>query len=100
MTKVLNEKLHEINDPVLKSLADWQKEGWLHIADERNPPPWGRIPFPEDIIGTVLIKKGTIQPRTYQAVPTHRLVSSKGIFQLPEKLRLSVVDATKKSIKG
>lgn len=74
-------------------------DSWLHIADERNPPPWGRIPYPEDIIGTVLVNNGVIQPETYQEMPTHRLVTSNGIFQLSEPLRQCIVDASRKLVK-
>lgn len=72
---------------------------WMHIADERDPPAWGRIPFPEDIVGTVLVKDGVIQPNTYQAMPAHRLVTAHGIFQLPESLTKVLIDAAKKRIK-
>ncbi|CDH56339.1 hypothetical protein RO3G_06508 [Lichtheimia corymbifera JMRC:FSU:9682] len=99
MTNVLKHNIHKVNDSTLKSLAEWQKEGWLHIADERNPPPWGRIPYPEDIIGTVLVNNGVIQPETYQEMPTHRLVTSNGIFQLSEPLRQCIIDASKKLVK-
>ncbi|OAD78248.1 hypothetical protein PHYBLDRAFT_71708 [Phycomyces blakesleeanus NRRL 1555(-)] len=96
MTKVLKDNIHNINDNALKGLAEWQKEGWLHVADERNPPPWGRIPFPEDIIGSVLIKDGVIQPNTFEAMPTHRLVTSCGIFKLSEPLFQCLLKESKK----
>jgi hypothetical protein len=60
---------------------------WLHVADERNPPPWGRIPLPEDIFGSVLLSKGIIQPNTYQRMPSHRFVTSNGLFQLSSPLQ-------------
>ncbi|CAI6334182.1 unnamed protein product [Periconia digitata] len=27
--------------------------GWIHVSDERNPPDYGRIAWPEDIFGSV-----------------------------------------------
>ncbi|KAI9262211.1 hypothetical protein BDA99DRAFT_438899 [Phascolomyces articulosus] len=96
LTRVLKENVHKVNDPILKSLAEWQKEGWLHIGDERNPPPWGRIPFPEDIIGSVLVQNGIIQPDTYQAMPTHRLATSSGFMQLSEPLTQCLVQEAKR----
>ncbi|KAI9932839.1 hypothetical protein MW887_009091 [Aspergillus wentii] len=27
--------------------------GWIHISDERRPPEYGRIPWPEDIFGSL-----------------------------------------------
>ncbi|KAF7728434.1 hypothetical protein EC973_006114 [Apophysomyces ossiformis] len=93
--RTLAENIHSVNDPSLKGLAKWQKEGWLHIADERNPPPWGRIPSPEDIIGSVLVKNGVIQGGTYQPMPAHRLVTSNGIFQLSEPLTQCMIRSCK-----
>lgn len=60
---------------------------WLHVADERNPPPWGRIPLPEDIFGSVLLSKGVIQPQTYQRMPSHRFVTSNGLFKLSDPMQ-------------
>ena len=66
---------------------------WLHVADERNPPPWGRIPLPEDIFGSVLLSKGIIQPNTYQRMPSQRFVTSNGLFQLSSPMQ-SILRAT------
>ncbi|KAI7852801.1 hypothetical protein BDC45DRAFT_512581 [Circinella umbellata] len=66
-------KIHSINDP--------QKEGWLHIDDERNPSPWKRIPYPEDIINTDFVKP----------MPTHCLAILNGIMQLSESLTQCLV---------
>ncbi|CAO3663996.1 unnamed protein product [Umbelopsis vinacea] len=87
MHKVIGENIHTIDDPSLKGMAEWQQEGWLHIADERNPPPWGRIPLPEDIFGSVLLSKGVIQPQTYQRMPSHRFVTSNGLFKLSDPMQ-------------
>jgi len=43
---------------------------------------FGRIPEPEDIIGSVLVKEGNIQPETYQAMPTYRFVTRDGSMKL------------------
>ncbi|KAG0185464.1 hypothetical protein DFQ28_009280 [Apophysomyces sp. BC1034] len=98
LNEVLAENIHNIDDSSLKGLAKWQKEGWLHVADERNPPAWGRIPSPEDIIGSVLVKDGVIQPGTYQPMPAHRLVTANGIFQLSEPLKQCVIKNCKKDL--
>ncbi|KAK3816380.1 MAG: hypothetical protein J3Q66DRAFT_313707 [Benniella sp.] len=73
-------------DPLVKQVLQQQLEGWTHIADYRNPAPYGRIPLPEDIFGSVQIVEGVIQPSTYQRMPSHRIVSSNGLFQLSEYL--------------
>ncbi|KAI9478151.1 MAG: hypothetical protein EXX96DRAFT_569750 [Benjaminiella poitrasii] len=98
LTSVLRENIHKIDDSNLKALADWQKEGWLHINDERNPPAWGRISFPEDIIGSVELSAGKIKEGTYQAMPAHRIVSNKGLFQLSEPLMNYIVHAAKQKV--
>ncbi|CAG8656134.1 708_t:CDS:2, partial [Dentiscutata heterogama] len=69
-------------DPQLQALAKYHQNGWLHIADIRDPAPWGRIPYPEDIFGMVLVKDGQIVPGTYQPMPTHRILTTKGLFML------------------
>jgi hypothetical protein len=77
-------------------------EGWVHLCDERALPPcvstlllaktrFGRIPDPEHIIGSVLVKARKIIPETYQPMPTYRLVTNQGPMRLSafllEKLR-------------
>ena len=27
--------------------------GWIHVSDERNPPDFGRVAWPEDIFGSL-----------------------------------------------
>jgi len=54
------------------------------MIDLRTPTPWGRIPYPEDIFGTVRLDHGVIVPHTYERMPTHRLVTSNGLFVLSE----------------
>ena len=36
MTRVLKENIHKVNDPNLKSLAEWQKEGYFIQLVERD----------------------------------------------------------------
>lgn len=72
---------------------------WLHIGDERNPPPWGRIPKPEDIIGSVLLQDGQIQAGTYQAMPAYRLVTNKGLMQLSRPLEQCLLDIAIQKLK-
>ncbi|OZJ04646.1 hypothetical protein BZG36_02046 [Bifiguratus adelaidae] len=90
---VIEDRVGKLDDPALKAFAEWQGQGWMHIADERNPAPWGRIPLPEDIFGSILLKEGKIQDGTYQRNPTHRIVSQNGLFQLSEPLLNELVKA-------
>ncbi|CAO3572622.1 unnamed protein product [Mortierella alpina] len=82
---------HLSKDPMVESVLQQQLEGWTHIADYRNPAPYGRIPLPEDIFGSVQIVDGVLQPSTYQRMPSHRIVSSHGLFQLSEYLHEKLV---------
>ncbi|KAF9189152.1 hypothetical protein BGZ51_009818 [Haplosporangium sp. Z 767] len=82
---------HLSKDPMVESVLQQQLEGWTHIADYRNPAPYGRIPLPEDIFGSVQIVDGVIQPSTYQRMPSHRIVSSNGLFQLSDYLHEKLV---------
>ncbi|KAF9208219.1 hypothetical protein BGZ49_009439 [Haplosporangium sp. Z 27] len=82
-------------DPSITSVLQLQLDGWTHVADLRNPAPYGRIPAPEDIFGSVQILDGVIQPSTYQKMPSHRIVSSNGLFQLSEYLHEKLLDRLK-----
>ena len=65
-------------------------EGILYVVDGRVPAPrrkvreW-KVPS-EDILGEFDVKAGEIVPGSYRANPQHRLLSSKGFFQLEEEL--------------
>ncbi|KXS14899.1 hypothetical protein M427DRAFT_57301 [Gonapodya prolifera JEL478] len=49
----------------------------------RNPPPSGRVPYPEDSLGFVEYDKdGVIVRGKYEAGPVHRLVTEHGLFVL------------------
>ncbi|KAF9173964.1 hypothetical protein BGX21_001890 [Mortierella sp. AD011] len=99
--EVFNTVLHTViqnnldKDPLVLPVLQLQLEGWTHITDYRNPAPHGRIPLPEDIFGSVQIIDGVIQPSTYQRMPTHRIVSSNGVFQLSEYLHEKLVNHLK-----
>ncbi|KAI1315363.1 hypothetical protein EDD11_000922 [Mortierella claussenii] len=96
--EAFNTLLHDMiqknlnKDPMVDMVLQQQLEGWTHIADYRNPAPFGRIPLPEDIFGSVQIIDGAIQSSTYQRMPSHRIVSSNGLFQLSEYLHGKLVD--------
>lgn len=102
-----NALLHQVirenymQDESLHSQAQYQRDGFIHIGgkllqtrlvcggsrlDERNPPFAGRIPDVEDIIGSVQINDGKVQPDTYQPNPSHRILSLNGVFILTDHL--------------
>ncbi|KAJ1912516.1 hypothetical protein IWQ60_009628 [Tieghemiomyces parasiticus] len=71
-------------------------ENWVHIADERHPPPYGRIPRPEDIVGSVKVIDGRIVPGSYERMFSHRPVTVKGLFQLSAGFQDYIIRELKK----
>jgi hypothetical protein len=64
--------------------------GWIHVSDQRNPPDYGRIAWPEDIFGSVEIDaRGEFVDvhGHYQASGTYRIVTREGILGLSPFLR-------------
>lgn len=56
--------------------------GWVHLSDARNPPDFGRIAWPEDILGSVEVDgSGTILGN-FQPSGTYRIVTNEGILGL------------------
>lgn len=56
--------------------------GFVHVADQRNPPDWGRIAWPEDMLGSVEVDgKGEFVGATggYQRSGTYRICTRDGV---------------------
>ncbi|KAK3902989.1 hypothetical protein C8A05DRAFT_15021 [Staphylotrichum tortipilum] len=65
--------------------------GWVHLSDARNPPDFGRIAWPEDILGSVEVDgKGEIIGN-FQASGTYRIVTNEGILGLSPFLQEKVI---------
>ncbi|KAK1749959.1 hypothetical protein QBC47DRAFT_394848 [Echria macrotheca] len=65
--------------------------GWVHLSDERNPPDFGRIAWPEDIIGSVEVDGKGMIIGNYQPSGTYRIVTNEGILGLSPFLREKVI---------
>ncbi|KAI9368631.1 hypothetical protein BJX61DRAFT_537110 [Aspergillus egyptiacus] len=68
--------------------------GWIHISDSRRPPEYGRIPWPEDIFGSLEVDgNGQFVGETgnYQPSGTYRLITRDGILGLSPFLREKLV---------
>ncbi|PVH91076.1 hypothetical protein DM02DRAFT_647414 [Periconia macrospinosa] len=68
--------------------------GWIHVSDERNPPDFGRIPWPEDIFGSVEVDgngRFTQGNGNYQESGTYRILTRDGILGLTPFLREKLV---------
>ena len=53
--------------------------GWIHVSDERNPPDFGRIAWPEDIFGSVEVDGNGGFVGNYQDSGTYRIVTREGM---------------------
>ncbi|KAF9647116.1 hypothetical protein BDM02DRAFT_3098675 [Thelephora ganbajun] len=84
--KAIRKGLEEGVDDVQANGARQLREGWMHIHDERNIPPLGRIGDPDDIIASVRVQDGKFLMETYQPMPAYRLCTSDGILKLTEGL--------------
>lgn len=94
LNEVCKQYAHE--DPILQAMAATQDSGHLHIADEKNPPPYGRIPYPEDIIGTCRIEHGRLIKDTFTPMrEAYRPVSSNGVVKLSEFLEKRMISLLK-----
>ncbi|KAL2129363.1 hypothetical protein VTI74DRAFT_7900 [Chaetomium olivicolor] len=65
--------------------------GWVHLSDARNPPDYGRIAWPEDILGSVEVNgRGEILGN-FQASGTYRIVTNEGILGLSPFLQEKLI---------
>ncbi|KAI6843093.1 hypothetical protein KC340_g1944 [Hortaea werneckii] len=68
--------------------------GWIHVSDQRNPPDFGRVAWPEDIFGSLEIDgDGNFVDGTgrYQQSGTYRMVTNEGVLKLSKFLREKLV---------
>ncbi|KAI5480010.1 hypothetical protein MNV49_001975 [Pseudohyphozyma bogoriensis] len=88
--------LHEVlqgsivGDESVEAWAVTRGEGFLHIADERNPADMNRVPDPADIIASIFVKDGEIDPESYLPGDMYRLVTTDGLLKLPKSLMKKV----------
>ncbi len=59
-----------------------------HIADQRKPADQNRVPDPNDIIASVLVRDGKVftEQGGYEPGAHHRLVTMDGVMKLSEGL--------------
>ncbi|KAH6665899.1 hypothetical protein F5X68DRAFT_217386 [Plectosphaerella plurivora] len=65
--------------------------GYVHLSDSRNPPDFGRIAWPEDILGSVEVDAegniiGNLEPSG-----TYRILTNEGMLGLSPYLREKLV---------
>ncbi|KEY63811.1 hypothetical protein S7711_09521 [Stachybotrys chartarum IBT 7711] len=65
--------------------------GFVHLSDRRNPPDFGRIAWPEDILGSVEVNEAGQVVGKVQPSGTYRVLTNEGILGLSPFLRQKLV---------
>lgn len=68
--------------------------GWIHVSDQRQPPDFGRVAWPEDIFGSLEIDgdgKFVDGHGRYQESGTYRMCTNEGVLCLSKHLREKLV---------
>lgn len=69
--------------------------GYVHLSDLRNPPDFGRIAFPEDILGSVEVDGHGKIIGEFEPSGTYRIITNEGILGLSDFLRTKLVEKLK-----
>ncbi|KHN96398.1 uncharacterized protein MAM_05687 [Metarhizium album ARSEF 1941] len=72
------------------------KGGWVHLSDRRNPPGFGRIAWPEDILASVEVDARGKVVGTAQPSRTYRVVTREGILGLSPFLEGKLIERLKR----
>ncbi|KAL7786679.1 hypothetical protein V8C37DRAFT_412471 [Trichoderma ceciliae] len=70
--------------------------GFVHLSDRRNPPDFGRIAWPEDILGSVEVDESGEVVGKLQPSGTYRVLTKEGILGLSPFLRGKLIDRLQK----
>ncbi|KAI1204652.1 uncharacterized protein F4807DRAFT_446202 [Annulohypoxylon truncatum] len=73
--------------------------GHIHLSDLRNPPDYGRIAWPEDILGSIEVDGYGNIIGEFQPSGTYRIVTNEGILGLSDFLRTKLVERLKEEEK-
>ncbi|KAK4230214.1 hypothetical protein QBC38DRAFT_496747 [Podospora fimiseda] len=65
--------------------------GWVHLSDTRNPPDFGRIAWPEDILGSVEVDGQGQIIGNYQPSGTYRIITNQGMLGLSPFLEKKLI---------
>ncbi|KAL8418440.1 hypothetical protein RB594_001872 [Gaeumannomyces avenae] len=81
--------------PLVAGGSSSSSSGWVHLSDTRNPPDFGRIAWPEDILGSVEVDGQGDPIHSFQPSGTYRIVTNEGILGLSHFLREKLVERLK-----
>ncbi|KAK1593328.1 uncharacterized protein LY79DRAFT_514623 [Colletotrichum navitas] len=66
--------------------------GYVHLSDSRNPPDFGRIAWPEDIMGSVEVDQSGNIIGQLEPSGTYRIITNEGILGLSPFLEEKLVE--------
>ncbi|OHE93978.1 hypothetical protein CORC01_10670 [Colletotrichum orchidophilum] len=66
--------------------------GYVHLSDSRNPPDFGRIAWPEDILGSVEVDQSGNIIGQLEPSGTYRIITNEGILGLSPYLSGKLVE--------
>ncbi|XXH03369.1 Protein kinase [Hypoxylon texense] len=69
--------------------------GHIHLSDMRNPPDYGRIAWPEDILGSIEVDASGNIVGEFEPSGTYRIITNEGILGLSDFLRTKLVERLK-----
>ncbi|KAK7932364.1 hypothetical protein PG985_003076 [Apiospora marii] len=73
--------------------------GHVHLSDMRNPPDYGRIAWPEDILGSIEVDGSGQIVGEFQPSGTYRILTNEGILGLSDFIRTKLVERLQKEEK-
>ncbi|KAI0407597.1 hypothetical protein F4802DRAFT_518652 [Xylaria palmicola] len=73
--------------------------GHVHLSDLRNPPDYGRIAFPEDILGSIEVDGHGKIIGEFEPSGTYRIITNEGILGLSDFLRTKLIEKLKEEEK-
>jgi hypothetical protein len=99
--EVFRELLHQVvasQIPALTELAAEGKKvgtGYVYLIDKRTKNRKGDVPV-QDIIGAVNFENGILVPDSYLPNKNYKLLTDKGLFQLPFSLEENLLEEIKR----
>ncbi|KAK8069137.1 hypothetical protein PG994_005753 [Apiospora phragmitis] len=66
--------------------------GHVHLSDMRNPPDYGRIAWPEDILGSIEVDGSGQIVGEFQPSGTYRVITNEGILGLSDFIGTKLVE--------
>ncbi|KAI0102039.1 hypothetical protein GGR51DRAFT_528395 [Nemania sp. FL0031] len=66
--------------------------GHVHLSDLRNPPDFGRIAFPEDILGSIEVDGSGKIIGQFEPSGTYRIITNEGVLGLSDFLRAKLIE--------